>query len=128
MIVGGYAYLPTPDEDRGDRQGAFQLDFLQHGRIRDPWGQGRLLPDGSYVPGPRAEDGNPANLVPGVPYPPQPPPPFGPVPGVVDEVTYGRRPFWWNADVEQQLKRREFSHVKRYNYGGNDPNHYIYDY
>jgi hypothetical protein len=126
VVVGGYAYLPAPDENRGDREGAFDLEFLQHGRDSDPWGQGRLLPDGSYVPGPRAEDGNPPNLVAGVPYPPVPA--TAAAPAVIDEVTYGRRPAWWAADVEQQLKRREFSHTQRYNYDGDDANRYVYDY
>jgi hypothetical protein len=107
MVVDGNVYVPIPDDEPGDRYGAFALPHLQHGRESDPWGDYKLL-DGSTAKGPRTRDAAIANTI-GPTYPSVP---LSSSPtGVIDEVTFGRRPGWGEADVEQQLWRREMPHV-----------------
>jgi hypothetical protein len=102
-------YVPTPSSTIGKRDGAFELPHLRHGRDKDPWGPGE------NTKGLREMD-NALGIVPTFThegatytYPTAPPSP-SPV-GVIDEVTFGRRPGWDAATVEEQLKRREVQHI-----------------
>jgi hypothetical protein len=94
--VNGAYYLPVPDDARGDRQGAFDIPALDHGRSRDAWAQIRA---------------NPEAFPPGVQVPPFPIAP----PRPNQHTNHGRRPGFDDADVEQQLFRKEMPFVDRVN-------------
>lgn len=108
IVIHNAVYVPIPDDSSRKRKGAFPLPtILQHGREKDLWAKTRdahganiTTPDGVLHPVPAA-----------------PPPP-----GLFSDIdNNGRRPGWDDADVQQQLFKREIPHIHRVNYNDDIP-------
>ena len=107
LRINGVVYVPVPNTTRGGREGAFALPHMSHGRDYDPWAGPRDMDFPTYNPYLVEPSGTRHTY-------PQPPRNLAPA-YTIDEVTFGRRPGWDEADVENQLKRSACAHIHRAN-------------
>jgi hypothetical protein len=107
LRINGVVYVPVPNTTRGGREGAFALPNRSHGRDYDPWAGPRAVDFPTHDPNLVEPDGTAHTY-------PQRPRNLAPA-HIIDEVTFGRRPGWDEADVENQLKRSACAHIHRAN-------------
>ena len=96
IVINGAYYLPVPDLVRGDREGAFDIPSLDHGRDVDKWARFRGQPQD---------------------FPPdEDPPPLATHARIpTEDANHGRRPGFDDSDVEQQLFKKEMPFLNRLN-------------